>query len=646
MMAPSQGSEVIASSEIPERREFPVNKSINPCQDFYGYTCSLVNQSFKLREDRSRHTFAFNDSAERILEAKKKFLAGLGEATNLTPRGNTLKTIFKACMNEEASRAEEKKLVEAVQKSVLANDTHREFQKFVASKILSSDLSFLGFDNIANHDDPDTFDLIIMADLQTLPERSYYDKPEVYGDFEALVTDFFKTLGFKDFAARAKSVVQFEKEFAQTYPLPVEFRELYSTKTGISRAELQKRYPSFMLTELLKEIPETTHIRNMTPDNFEFLSRALEQTPVDTLKNVYLFNAASPYMDDAFPAYFQKQFDFRKKHLGGPDKRPDRNERCTKLVMSRFEKELDAEMLPLLFPHFPEAKIVSLAERVRSSIVTGIESNKWLTAESKAAAIKKIRTARLQLVKPKREKDWDFNPKATYKEDQPYENIKNLNFALMKRTLSEFKEKRNRDKWSMGPLTVNAYYSPSDNKFVMPIGILQYPFYDPELPVEVNLAAVGMVVGHELGHGIDDKGSKYDHKGRLDKWMKDEDLEKFKVRGQKLIGQFEKIGHNGKLTLGENIGDLVGLTFAYNAAFPGGKGDVPSKQAFFTQYGRLWCTVERPKFREMLLKVGPHAMGDARVNQQVMHQPGFSEAFSCAPGSAMTLPESERVTIW
>ncbi|MBQ49222.1 MAG: hypothetical protein CMP10_17725 [Zetaproteobacteria bacterium] len=198
----------------------------------------------------------------------------------------------------------------------------------------------------------------------------------------------------------------------------------------------------------------------------------------------------------------------------------------------------------------------------------------------------------------------------------------------------------------MGPLTVNAYYSAADNKFVMPIGILQPPFFDPDKPTEINLGAVGSVIGHELGHGIDDKGAKYDFSGRLNQWMPNKDLKEFKLRGKKMISQFDKIGHNGELTLGENIGDLTGLSFAYDAAFPKGKGDKKVKQDFFLQYARVWCSVTRPKYDERMLKVDSHSRGWARVNEQVKHQKGFQEAYTCKKGDAMFLSPSQQIRIW
>jgi putative endopeptidase len=188
---------------------------------------------------------------------------------------------------------------------------------------------------------------------------------------------------------------------------------------------------------------------------------------------------------------------------------------------------------------------------------------------------------------------------------------------------------------------------PMDNTFVLPIGILQYPLYDPALPEHVVLGAIGTIVGHELGHGIDDKGALYDEVGRFKNWMSDADLAEFKKRGAGFVAQFDALGHNGKLTLGENIGDHVGLTTSYRAAFPAGKpADRAAQREYFIQYGRTWCQVVRPKFKDMLLKTDPHALGEARVNAQVKHLAGFQAAFGCSEKDPMYLSPAARLRVW
>ena len=208
----------------------------------------------------------------------------------------------------------------------------------------------------------------------------------------------------------------------------------------------------------------------------------------------------------------------------------------------------------------------------------------------------------------------------------------------------EINEPVNKDLWHMGPLTINAYYSPTANKFVLPVGILQYPFFDPNASMESNLGAIGAVIAHELGHGIDDQGSSYDSEGKLRQWFSADDKKNFDARTASLIAQMDAAKHNGSLVLGETIGDFVGLSTAYQAAFPKSQGSITSKQDFFFSWAHAWCQKSTPGFAELQKKTDPHPLGEARVNEQVKQQPGFAEAFSCQAGDPMNL--KQRVIIW
>lgn len=638
------------SSEIPDRREFPLNKEISPCENFYEHACSSVISSFRLPDDRKAHTFAFSDSRERILERKKTFLRDLDlkfkKKEKLSERSETLATVYGACMNPTAAAAEEREIVANTIKAVQGIKTRKEFLAFLEKERRESQGGFVDIGSTANQDRPELYDFAFGVNMMTLPERSYYLKPEVASDYQKVVEGFFKTVGDKAAPAKAKRVVELETAFAKVAPLPAEMREIYTRKSSISKSDILKKYPSFALEKDLALVPDGVNIRHIVPETYAFVEKRLQKDKLEDLKAFYIYQHLAPKMDDAYPEYFNQRFEFRQKHLGESKVRPDREERCTNMVMSSFNKEIDAELLPLMFPDFPEEKFIALAEKVRGSIIDGVKSNQWLSAEGKKGAIEKISKAKLHLVKPRNEEEWYFNPPATYAIDKPIANSNILEKVRTERMFKELGTMRNRDRWAMGPLTVNAYYSPSDNKFVMPIGILQYPFYDPSLPVEVNLGAVGAVIGHELGHGIDDQGAKYDSEGKLRQWMSEVDVKGFQERGRKFIDQFNQIGHNGELTLGENIGDLTGVTFAYNAAFPEGKGTPEQKRNFFLQYARVWCGIELPKVTEQMLKVGPHSRGWARVNQQMKNQPPFAEAFSCKKGDAMVLDEKDIVRIW
>lgn len=640
----------VPSSEIPEKREFPLSSNVNPCEDFHAYVCSEAESAFKLRDDRSKHIFAFNDSSERILVQKQKFMTEIPSKNNLDERTEQLRSFYVACMDKNAKAKAEKNEVSRLQKDLKKITTTEDLVTYVNTQAPKGLSSLMWFGNTPDPDDAKKLNLMMGGSLMGLPDHKYYEDTAVMADYKKLLTAFFKNIDpkGKDGKAdqRAQALVDLEKDFIKVYPQAAVRRQRWSERLFFSQEDIVKKYPNLKLDMLFKKAPQTALVNNPLYETPEFLNAELTKRPLAVWKDLILVRNLSNEMDDAYPKYFQQDFDFEKKYFGGPQTRPERQERCTRLVSGYFAKELDAAMLEQLFPNFDEKKVDELGAKVRASIVQGLKDNKWLSSESRKGAIEKIATARLQLVKPHTDREWNFNPIRRYSKTDLLMNQKIYREARFSKMLHELTEPANQDAWGMGPLTVNAYYSANENKFVMPIGILQYPFYNKDGSMIENLGAVGSVVGHELGHSIDDEGSKFDAQGRLKQWMSAKDAAEFEKRGQKLVDQFNKIGHDGKLTLGENSADVVGLTFAYNAAFPGGKGSVEDKKAFFVGYGRLWCGVVRPDLAKLLLKTDPHATGEARINEQVKHQTAFAETFQCKAGDKMTLPDSEKVKIW
>lgn len=639
------------SSKIPEKRDFNLNKNANPCDDFHEYVCSNVENNFKLRDDRSAHTFAFDDSDERILEKKKTFFKNIDKEKNLSIRSLQFKDYYKACMNIPAAVKEEKDLVAGLKKEMAAVKSINDLIVLSRNNMVNEKWGLVSYEVMPNIDNPQIYDMTFDVNLMGLPEHSYYDNAELVKEYTQLISDFFNTIYPKESKAehlkRAEAMVDFEKRFIKFYPYPAEFRQRYTQPRKIAREDFLKKVSKLELQPFFDaNIPKETLLRDFMPESFEFLQRELTNENLQILKDMYTYRSARAYMDDAYPALFKKRWAFSHKFLGGPISRSDRQERCTMGSMGAFNRELDFEMLPRLFPNFPKDKMIEVAEKIRNSILTGIEKNKWLSSESKKGAVQKIKSAKLQLVQPITDREWDFKPVQKFSTKAPYANGRKLALAGHARTMLRLREGVNQEAWGMGPLTVNAYYSPDKNKFVLPIGILQYPFFVTEGDIIENLGAVGAVAGHELGHSIDDEGSKFDSDGKLRQWMSESDVKRFQDRGLKMIKQFDGIGHNGQLTQGENIADLVGLTFAYNAAFPDGKGEKTDKQKFYVAYARVWCSVMREKTKEMQLKTDPHSLGIARINEQVKHQPGFMEAFSCQKSNKLYLDPKDQISIW
>lgn len=639
------------TSVIPEKRDFPLNDKAKPCDDFHAYVCEKAEEGFKLRDDRSSHIFAFDDSDERILEKKKSFLKNIHKEKKLSPRSQQLKDYYLACMNKTVSIKEEKMLVKDLKSELAKVKTIEDFRKLNFDNLTNEKWSVLGYMIMPNIDNPDIYDITFDLDLMGLPEQSYYDDKALVEDYKKLIAEFMNVIYPKeskqDHLKRAQAVIDFEIKFKNTYPLPADFRKRSSEPRKISRADFLKETSVFDLKPFFdKNVPETTQIRDFIPESFQFMQKEFVQENLGVLKDMYLYRSARGFMDDAYPELFKKRWAFNHKYLGAPIKRPDRQERCTYAVMGTFNRELDFEMLPRLFPDFPTVKVLQVAQAIRESILKGIENNKWLSKDGKKEAYKKISEAKLQVVRPINDREWDFKEVLKLSPKSSHENAKQLAKASHERSFKRLKEGVNKEAWGMGPLTVNAYYSADKNKFVMPIGILQYPFFVEKGDITENLGAVGVIMAHELGHAIDDEGSKYDASGKLRQWMTDSDLENFKKRGEPLKQQFNKIGHNGELTQGENIADLVGVTFAYQAAFPGGEPKLEDQKKFFVAYARLWCGTMRDKTKEMLLKTDPHSLGYARINEQMMQQPGFQKAFQCKPGDKLYLSPEQQIKIW
>ncbi len=629
-------------------RSYTVDTSAPPCTDYHAHVCNTVEKSFKLPADRAMYIFAFNDSSEALLKYKKAYFHGLSSMKPATALEAKLKDAYAACMNVDAKKIDEDNLVTRIKSELAAVIDRPALERYLSAKIMSGDASFLSVLPIRNMDDSFYNDAMVIPNTMTLPERSYYSRAEIRRDMIDLVSDFFKIMGVKDPENKAERFYEFEHRMALALPAPQEMRDLLNQRTKTTKAELLK-FTHLNLADVLRRIPDSTHLRNIAGKALQQMNRELRELPVEDLKDFYLFYAVASFLDDSQPGYFKKTFAFTGKYLGGPAQRPLRDEQCTTYIMKAYPMEVDSTLLPRIFPGFPREKFITLAETIRSTLVKTLEENSWLSKSGKAGAIEKMATAQLMLVSPENETQWNFNPDAPTHPEQMVRNVIALREKMKAKEISEYGIKVPKDRWMRGPLDVNAYYDATFNQFVLLVGILQAPFFDDSQTREQNLAAIGTVIGHELGHGIDDKGRLYDAAGHFRNWMSTKDRHGLEARSLPLIKQFDAVGHNGTLTLGENTGDNVGLTTSFRAAFPDyapGKYPKEKLQEFFLQYGRLWCEVQTESVKEMRLKVDPHSLGKERINRQVRHQPGFAEAYSCQEGDPMYLGEKDRVRIW
>lgn len=638
------------SSEIPERREFPVNAAVNPCDNFYEYACSAPVAKFKLRDDRSRHIFTFNDSSERLLTKKTAFLEKMITRNDLSPRAQQLKDNYLACMNTTARATEEDSILAVVTERLAASNNRDGVLSFLDR--VESNHGLVQLNSDANMDDPLKYDLVPYPAVMTFPDKGMYTDPAAVEDLRVVYEKFLNVAGIADAKARSEAVVKLEAKLAESHLTPTEQRLRETEPRYKTMKEFVAAYPRLLSDDLQGAVPATTLVRDLYSEAMNAIATALAEEELQTLKDFILVRLLAFEIEVKNAAYHADVLAFSAKHLGGAPIEAPLKERCTSMVMNDFGKELDAEVLPELFPNFDKEKFVDMTNRVRASIVKRLENNKWMSDAGKEGALKKMKTAKLQVVRPDTDEEWGFIETRTYSPDEPLSNKYQRRQTQLENLIKGLRDGRNPAEWHIGPLIVNAYYNPADNQFVMPQGILQYPFYDPEGPEAANFGAVGVVVGHELGHGVDDQGSQYDEFGVHREWMPKEDRDQFKLLTQILVKQFNAIAPKeinakyGELTLGENIADASGLVFAHGAAFPDNVGSLADKKAFYLQYARVWCGVMRPKEFERRLRVDPHAQTESRVNLPLMHQPGFYEAYECKAGDKMYMAPEERMSLW
>jgi len=640
---------------IPDKREYAVNPAVAPCNDFYQYACSKELENIVVPIDQSRWAPSFSDAQERIRRKKQAYFASLAtRATFASIREKRLADSYAACLDVSAKAREEREYAAKIQTQLKGISTNKQLASALGSNLLDVGPSFIGGSPLPNADDANTLDWIVSGGLISLPDKSYYDDDKLIADYEDLMALFFAEIGASDgkitdtavARKRAGALVSFERAEAKKEYSKVEQRALLQEKIYVSRKELQSRYPAYDWKPMLARIPANVKLRVYGPKSLSSTEQAVAHTPLATLKDKFFAEALFDLAKESSPKFDTARRAFRAKHFSMPTAEAPLPDRCAQTIQGAYVKELDATLLPSVFPNFPREKVVALGERVRASLLSSIQSAPWLGAKTKAEAVRKIRLAKLFLVAPTNDREWGFLPEHAIDRATPVANSFSRQRAQIAKALAKLGRPANKDEWEFGPLTVNAMYSSLSNKFVLPAAILQAPFYSPDASDEQNFGGIGAVIGHELGHAVDDQGAAFDADGRLHNWFGAEEKKHFLKLQAAISKQMTDAKHEGGLVLGETIGDLVGLTTAYDAVFPKGEGTREKKQAFFLQWGRNWCQAFKPGFDTYLKKNDPHPLGEARTNEIVKHLKGFEEAFACKSGDPMTLPEAARVRVW
>jgi putative endopeptidase len=498
-----------------------------------------------------------------------------------------------------------------------------------------------------------------------MPDRDYYIKPdprfkEAREKYLTHVTNIFRLAGESDSAASADaaSVIRFETRLAESSLDNVALRDPAATDHKMVFSDLQRLAPSFNWVAYYKQAGLTPGPLNVTePKFFQAFSRELTAEPVAQWKVYFkwhLLNSAAAALSDAF---VKEDFAFNEAYLIGATEMKPRWKRCVEMTDALLGEALGKKYVERYFPPEAKASVQDMVKNLLAAMGETLQGLDWMSAETKARAAEKLATFNPKIGYPDRWKDYSAVPisRTAFWDDVVAGRAFNVDDDL-----STIGKPVDRGRWGMTPPTSDAYYNPLLNEIVFPAGILQPPAFSMAANDAVNYGAIGVVIGHEISHGFDDQGAQYDAQGKLQDWWTAEDLKKFQDRTGCVVRQFDNyfvepgLHHNGRLVLGESIGDLAGVRIAYRALqiAQRGKPPIPTidtftpEQQFFIAWGQFRGDAVRPEFARTMVQGDPHPIGKYRVIGPLSNFPEFAQAFGCKPDAAMVLATADRCEVW
>ena len=499
----------------------------------------------------------------------------------------------------------------------------------------------------------------------TLPDRDYYVnddarnaalRGELVGYIERLLT-LAGEPGAKESAAQ---IVALETAIARIHWSRVENRDPVKTYNKIALAELATLSPGIDWPALLEGVgPEAAAITEFDvrqPTYVRALADVVDKTPVASWRAYFRFrllDAYAPYLPAAFD---EARFDFRERKVRGVQEQSPRWRRGVQLLDRTLGEVAGRLYVERKFTPEARERIRALVANLRAAFEVSIDELDWMGPETKAEARRKLARFGVKVGYPERWRDYSA---LEIRADDLLGNLRRSSEFEFRRQLARLGQPVDRDEWFMTPQTVNAYYSPPMNEIVFPAAILQPPFFDPQADDAVNYGAIGGVIGHELSHGFDDSGRRYDGEGNLRDWWTFEDNARFRERAGRLAAQYSGYSPiegrtvNGDLTLGENIGDLSGLAVAYRAyriSLAGKEAPLidgfTGPQRFFLGWAQIWRRKYRDDELRVRLTTDSHSPSEYRCNGVVTNMTEFYEAFAVQPGDRLYREAAQRVKIW
>ena len=640
-----------------------MNTSVQACQDFNQYANGGWMKANPIPSDQSEWG-SFSVLEEQNRESLHKVLEKVSKASNAAGTDDQkVGDFYSSCMDEAAIEAQGAKPLQgeldAIDKVASAPDFEAEIARL---QLVGVNAVF----NFGSDQDRKNSSEVIAGAYQGglgLPDRDYYtktddDSKKLRDEYLAHVTKMLTLLGEapNQAAEDAKAILALETKLAEASMTRVERRNPDNTYHRKSLDEVAKLTPNFSWSGFLKDLnaPTVVAVNVAQPGYFEAVNRELTGTPLPAWKAYlrwHLVHSAAPSLSKAF---VDENFNFYGKTLQGTPENEVRWKRCVSATDDAIGFALGKAWVRDYFPPESKARADAMVKNLVAALRADLTTLSWMGEATRKEALAKLNAFDQKIGYPDKWRDYS---KLTIDRGAYVLNVQRANDFEYRRDLAKIGKPVDRAEWGMSPPTVNAYYSAQKNEIVFPAGILQPPFFDAKADDAVNYGAIGAVIGHEMTHGFDDQGRKFDAKGNQRDWWTPEDLKNYQQRSKCVEDQYASYVYegqhtNGKLVLGEATADLGGLGIAYRAYHISREGKpaapkidgLTDDQRLFLAWAHVWAANIRPEFAKLMLNTNPHPLPQFRADGPPSTLPEFAKAFGCKAGDPMV--RQDLCQIW
>ncbi|GGA75081.1 metallopeptidase [Edaphobacter acidisoli] len=650
---------------IPGFDKTSIDASANPCDDFYKFACGKFAANHPIPADQpevDQFYALFNVNTQELNGILKKAEEGGSERSADEQK---IGDYYKACMNTDAIEAKGMEPVEPLLKEIDGVTDRAQLPALIGKLQRMGVDVFFGYGEQQDLKDATKQIAFVQQAGLGLPEKDYYLRTgakdiQLRKDYVTHVTKMLELSGIDADTAQkdADAMMTLETNLANASMGVVEMRDPEKTYHMQTISTFEGNLPGINFGEYQEALhsPHVSELNNSTPDFFPAMVKQIETTDLATLKAYMRYHVLTAFAGRLPKKFDQENFDFYGRKLYGQPEQAPRWKRCSNSVNAALGEALGKVYVDEYFPPTSKEKTLQMVHDIEAAMDRDIDSLEWMSEPTKVRAKEKLHMVADKIGYPDKWRDYS---KLEVKADDALGNSERANAFENDRELNKIGKPVDRGEWQMSPPTVNAYYDPSMNDINFPAGILQPAFYDKTQDDAVNYGHIGAIIGHELTHGFDDEGRKFDGHGNLDNWWTPDDLKKFEAKTDCLVNEYggftavDDVKVNGKLTLGENTADNGGLVLAFMAYMERAKkegvdltaktdGYTPAQQ-FYIAYAQNWCENSRPEMVREQVLTDPHSPDHFRANGAIVNQPGFAAAFGCKVGTPMVPVNSCRV---